>query len=274
MSLGTVRTMAGWELRGAARSRWVVGATILYAVAAAGLAVVGLRSLAGLGLGGVGMAAEGLLALGVLLPPLVGLLLGAGSLAGMREQGALALIASQPITRRSIAWGTITGLTLAVWSATLVGIGLATAVLAPTAGLGDIGTILTVTGATLAAGAVGVALGVCISALSSSRSQATAIAAATWFLAALGADLLLAAIAPAIRLGAAGMLWAILLNPLETIRIAALAVIEPASLGPFGVYLDERFGSAGGPLLLAGAAVAWIVIPTTIAAIALKRRDV
>jgi Cu-processing system permease protein len=270
----SVRAIASWEMRGAARSRWLLGAAVLYGAGAVALTLVGLRSLRDLGLSGAGAAIDGLIALGVLLPPLVGLLLGANSVAGGREQGTLALVAAQPIRRSAIPLGVIVGLTATVWAAILAGLGLVAVVLAPVVTTSDLAGLGVATAASLAAAAVGVTLGVTISVLSTSRSQATAVAAAVWFATALGIDLLLAAVGPGIRLGPVGFLWAVLLNPLEAIRLLALMVTDSSALGPFGVYMFDRFGTAGTAGILGGAVASWIIVPALIAGRIMRRRDV
>ena len=253
----TLATVAAWELRGAARSRWVLASALLYTAAAVMLSLAGLRSLRALGITGVGTAMDGLLNLGVLLPPLVGLLLGANAVSGARERGVLAMMASQPVSRGGIGWGMLFGLTGAVWAAVAIGMGLVAVVLAPAATWADLPAVGVVTGATLAASVVGVSLGLGVSSLTDSRSQATALAAGIWFLAALGIDLVLAGLAPGLMLGPGALLWVVLVNPLEAIRLFALMALDVGSLGPFGAYLLHRFGTAGSFLVLGGAAAAW-----------------
>lgn len=271
---GPTRAIAMWEMRGAARSRWLIGAAAIYGAAAVALTLVGLRSLRDLGLGGTGAAVDGILALGVLLPPLVGLLLGATSLAGAREHGTLAILASQPIPRRAIPIGIAAGLTLTLWAAIGAGLGLVAIVVSPVAGGADLAALAVATGASLAAAAVGVSLGVAISALASTRSQATAVAAAVWFATALGLDLLVAAVGPAIRIGPMAFLVTVLINPLESIRLLAFTLTDAAALGPFGVYMADRFGTAGTAGILGTAVVAWIVFPAWLAVRTMRRRDV
>jgi Cu-processing system permease protein len=269
-ALGTV---ARWEMRAAARSRWLVASAAVYAVAAVTVTLVGLRSLRELGLGGVGAVVDGIVALGVLLPPLVGLLLGASSIAGAREQGTLALVCAQPIDRGAIAWGSMIGLTLTIWTAVLAGLGLVAVVVAPVATLTDLGALLVAVAATLVAAAVGTALGVLVSAVSTGRSQAAALAAGIWFVTALGFDLLLAAVVPAVRLGPSALLGAVVLNPLESLRVLAFLLLDVTALGPFGAHLVARFGHAGAIALLGAVVAAWVVVPLLVAARVLRRRD-
>lgn len=271
-----VTALAGWELRGALRSRWVLGIAAVFAACSLAVAIFGLRTLRELGLTGVGAVADGLAALSMLLPPLLGLLLGASAIAGARERGELALLASQPVRRSSALLGAFVGLTAALWVAVLLGLGLAGLAIAGLATSADLPALGGLLGAGLAAAAASVALGLAVSTFAKTRSQATAGAVGLWFALALGLDLVLVVVAPTVRLGPAGLLLAVLANPLEAARILALLVAAPggAALGPFGTYLVDRFGVGGGSLLLAADLAAWTVVPLVLAAAVLRRQDV
>lgn len=267
--------LARFQLQGATRSRWVTVGAVVFAAAAVAVTLAGLRSLSELGLAGAGAATDGLLHLTLLLPPLIGLLLGAGSLARDRERGLLAVLATQPVRRSQLPLAAFLGSVWAVWAVVAFGFGAATVLLAAVARGRDLGALLAVGAISLAATACAVALGVAVSAVSRSHHQATAAAASLWLLLALGLDLLLAGAAPGLRLGPVGLLAAVLLNPLEAARVLALLVIDDgAALGPFGTYLDHLFGRAGTAGILAGALVAWIVLPLAVARRVTGRRDI
>ena len=268
--------MAVWELRSAVRSRWVVGTAIVFALTSLGVTLLGLGSLRSLGLSGVGPASAGLVNLGVLLPPLMGLLLGAGSLAGARERGLLAMMAAQPVSRATLVIGMFLGLAAALWVTVALGFGLSALVLAGVAKVSDLAPLGALVATTLAVGTAGVALGIGISSVSSGRTQAVALAVAAWFVLSLGMDLALAGLGPAVTLGAQGLLLAVVLNPLEAGRILALLAADPsgAALGPFGSYLIERFGSPGAALVLTSALAAWTVVPLLVARRWLRRRPI
>lgn len=271
--MNPVLAVATWELRGAVRSRFVLGAALTFGVLCLGVTLLGLGALRGFGLAGVGPAAAGLVNLGVLVPPLLGLLLGAASLAGARERGLLAMVAAQPIPRSSIVLGTFLGLAGSLWITVALGFGLASLVLAGVARARDLLPLGALIGTTLAVGTAGLGIGVGISALARGRAQATAVAVAVWLALALGMDLALAGLAPAVRLGPEGLLAAVLVNPLEAARILALLAASSGgtALGPFGAFLLDRFGAAGAAVLLVGAIGAWTALPLALAGRALRR---
>jgi ABC-type transport system involved in multi-copper enzyme maturation permease subunit len=270
-----VRELAGFELRGAARTRWLSVGGLIFAVAAAAVTLAGLRSLSALGLAGAGAATDGLVHLALLLPPLIGLLLGAGSLARDRERGMLAMLASQPVRRGALPFAAFTGSVLAVWVVLAAGLGVALVLLASVVTMADLAALGVVLGVGLVATASAVAIGVAISAVASTHHQATAAAASVWLLLALGVDLLLAGVAPGLRLGAAGLLGAVLLNPLEAARVLAVMLLDGGSaLGPFGEYLTRRFGATGAKGLLAATLATWTVGPLLVARTLTVRRDI
>lgn len=267
--------LAGWELRGAVRSRWVLGTAIAFSVIALAVTLLGLRSLRELGLSGVGPASAGLVNLGVLLPPLMGLLLGAGSLAGARERGLLAMMAAEPVSRATIVVGMFLGLVAALWATVLVGFGAAALVLAGVAKVSDLAPFGVLAGVTLVVGTASLAVGVAISSFASGRTQAVAMSVAVWFVFALGMDLALAGLGVTVGLGPVGLLVGILFNPLETARILALlgAGHTGMVLGPFGSYLVDTFGSAGAALVLLSSLAAWTAFPLAAARVVLGRRS-
>ncbi len=267
--------LAAFELRGAARTRWVMIGAGIFAAAALGATFSGLRSFASLGLAGAGAATDGLVQVTLLLPPLIGMLLGAGSLARDRERGLLAMFASQPISRTVLPMGSFLAGLLAVWAVVAFGLGVGGLLISTVATLAEVATLAKVVVVALAAAAASVAIGVAIAALAATHQQATTAAAAMWLLLALGLDLLLAGVAPGLRLGPSGLLAAVLVNPIEAARVLVLLLVEgPGALGPFGAYLIDRVGRAGAVGVLVGSLVAWTLGPLVLAAIAIRRRDI
>jgi Cu-processing system permease protein len=270
-----VATLTGFSFRGMSRTRWVSIGGLVFAATAAAVSLAGLRSVSALGLAGAGSAIDGLTHLALLLPPLIGMLLGAGSIARDRELGMLALLASQPLRRGHLVLAAFSAALLATWTVVAVGFGTATLMISAVVTSDDLVALAATGVVALLASAAAVAVGVLLSALARSHHQATAAAAALWLVLALGVDLLLVGVAPGLRLGPRGLLVAVVANPLESARILALLVLdERSALGPFGTYLLRSFGRGGAHLLLAGSLLAWIAGPVLLACRITRRRDV
>ena len=268
-------TIARWEYRRAVRSRWTITTAAVFAVLTFVVTMAAMGTIRDLGLDGIGPASASLVNLAVLVPSLIGVVVGAGSLIGAGEQGFLSLMAAQPIDRSSLAVGAFLGLTRALWSTLAIGLGVASIVLAGAAGPDDVLSLGILVATTAGVSSASVAIGIAIAAVVSSRVQAISAAVAGWIALALGVDLAIAALAPTIHLGPAGLLATILMDPIESGRILALlgTDLEGSALGPFGAYVVGRFGSTGAVLILGGALVLWTALPLMLARAVLRRRD-
>jgi len=268
-------TIARWEYRNSVRSRWVLVMAAIFGILCLMVTLLAFRTVRELGLTGIGPASATLVNLGVLLPSLMGLLLGAGAMVGAREQGILAMMAAQPVKRTAIPTGAFLGLTGSIWTTLGVGYGVAMLLMSGVAKASDVPALITLIGATFGVAMTSVAVGVALSSFATSRVQAVAGAVGLWIVLSLGVDLALAALAPSVHLGPQGLLAAILLNPLEAGRILALlgTNFKGTALGPFGAYLITTFGAAGTVALLVADLVAWTLVPLFVARWALPRRD-
>jgi ABC-type transport system involved in multi-copper enzyme maturation permease subunit len=267
--------IAAWEYRTAVRAKWVLTMAVVFGLLCVMVTLLAFRTVRELGLSGIGPASATLVNLGVLLPSLMGLLLGAGSIVGAREQGMLAMVCAQPLRRSQVALGAFLGLTASLCTTLGIGFGVAMLIIAGVATTGDVPALVTLIVATLGVGAASVAIGVSISALVTTRVQAISIAVGLWIVLSLGVDLALAALAPSVHLGPTGLLVAILANPLEAGRILALlgTNLQGTALGPFGAYLIGTFGRWGTIAVLVGDLVAWTLVPLGVAWWALPRKD-
>jgi Cu-processing system permease protein len=113
MDFGNILILAQKELRDARKNRWF----LLYAIAFTGLSLalawVSLSGAGNYGLAGFGRTSASLINLILLIVPLMGLTLGALSLAGEREQGSLLYLLAQPINQVELLLGKFIGLSLA-----------------------------------------------------------------------------------------------------------------------------------------------------------------
>jgi Cu-processing system permease protein len=249
--------------------------SLVFAASAVAISLFGLRTLRELGLAGAGAAGDGLLNLGVLLPPLLGLLLGAGSIAGSRESGALAMMTAQPVRPAAAVVGWFLGLTAAMWLIVAVAFGAAGVAIGAVIQGSDLVSFTAVVGVTLLLAATSVAIGMAVSSVTANRMQALAVVVALWFALAIGMDLLLVVIVPGLQLGTGALLAAVLVNPLESARLLAVLTIEgdTTSLGIFGTFLVERFGQLGSRVMLATSLIVWTVASLAVAHAALRHRD-
>src|SRR3990167_4885475 len=124
MSIRSIWVIAGMEIRDAKRNRWFVIIAALFTVLALALSLLGLSGLGTMGVAGFGRTTASLLNLVFLIVPLMGLLLGAMSVASEREQGTLTTLLAQPVTAGEILLGKFLGTAAALVATLLLGFGL------------------------------------------------------------------------------------------------------------------------------------------------------
>lgn len=275
MNPSAVFAVAGWELRLAVRGRLVMGTAVTFTVVCVLATLLGLRSVSDLGLAGVGPGTGALINLAILFPPLMGMMLGANSLSSARERSLLPLMLVQPLSRLDHVCGVVLGLVGAVWLTIGFGFGASAILLAHVAGTADVSGLLAIVGSALGVGLVSVAIGVAISALAGSRLQALGLSMGLWFLFAFAIDLILAGLAAAVHLGPLGLFVGVLLNPLEAGRILMVLAsgADALTLGPFGSYLNNTFGTTAAALAVCASMAAWTVLSLLVAWAGITRRE-
>lgn len=267
--------LARKEFRDAARNRWL----LLYAVAFGGLSLaLAWMTLAGAGrygVAGFGRTAATLINLVLLIVPLMGLTLGAQSVAGEREQGTLAYLASQPVSRAELLLGKFAGLALALLAALGAGFGTTAVVIAGYGSRTGAPAFLALVGLACLLALVSLSLGFLISTLVRQTSTATGIALFFWLFLVFFGDLGLLGTALVLRLAPGELLALTLINPLQQFKIAAVlglrGTLEP--LGPSGLYAVRTLGRALAPALV-GLLGLWAVVPLTLALTRFRRQGV
>lgn len=266
--MSVVVAVARKELRDAVSSSWLILYAALFTMLALALSYLGERNLGSVGFENFSRTTASLLNLCLLLAPLAALSLGAGAIAGERDRGALTYLLSQPLDRWELLIGKFAGLCASMALATVAGFGVAGMVIAFYASTLDAGTYLMLVGLVLALVCVMTGLGLVVSVISATRVQALGLALLIWFVAVFVFDLLLIGMVSSTSLGGGGLMLALLLNPVEIVRVLAIIHLEPdlQILGPFGSYLMERVGVGGATAILSVALAAWIVAPVALAA--------
>jgi Cu-processing system permease protein len=268
----TLDGLSALEVRLALRGRAPILGALLFGAAAAVTAVIGLAAFRQVGLGAVTPAAMALLELSITLPTLIAIVVGAMALQGDGGSRAMLRAAGMP------AWGIVLAKACALIATSAVtvtaGYGAAALVLAGSLGPRDLapfGFLILVT--LMVAIACG-SIGLLVSALARERSAALLGAIATWAVLAIGVDLVLIVLAPAVR-GGTLLAVAALLDPIEAARIAGLLALgaDGHVLGTLGAYVGATMGSGRAALALLAALATWIAVPAALACIALSRRE-
>lgn len=264
-----------FQARSVIRGRWSLIAVFSFAAAAAVVALLGLGSFRQLGLGAVGPAAVSLLNLALLLPTAQALLLGALALSGERESGFMAALRARGLGPGSIIVATWLAVTLSAWLSLVAGFAVVAAIVAGNVPTADMPTFFGIMLISAACAAVAAAVGVLVGASVTNRLQASLVAIAVWFLLALGLDLVVIGLGIFLALGEPAILAAVLANPIEAARVAALLLLDTTggALGTMGLYLEETVGRSGALALLAFALTLWVVVPVGLATLLLGHRD-
>lgn len=275
IDLENVFILAQKELRDAQRNRWF----LLYALAFTGLSLalawISLSGTGGYGLAGFGRTGASLVNLVLLIVPLMGLTLGALSLAAEREQGTLLYMLAQPINQIELLLGKFIGLALALAAALALGFGLTGLLMAMNGGGAQAGIYVTLLALACLLAVASLSLGLFLSAAVQRSATAVGLALFLWLLLVFFGDLGVMGTALALQLDINQLFALTLTNPLQLFKIAAILNIRDnlEVLGPAGVYALRTFGDGLLPLLV-GLLLAWIVTPFLITTQIFKRKGV
>ncbi|HCB50891.1 MAG TPA: ABC transporter permease [Chloroflexi bacterium] len=275
MDLENILTLTQKELRDARRNRWFILYTVAFAGLALALAWLALSGVGTYGLAGFGRTGASLINLVLLIVPLMGLTLGAMSLAGERERGTLLYLFTQPIAQIELLLGKFIGLALAMLLALLLGFGLSGLLIAWQGGATQAEDYLLMMLLAFILALVSLSLGFLISAAVGKSATAVGLALFLWLLLVFFGDLGLMGTAIVLRLDIDQLFTLALLNPLQLFKMAAILAIRSnlEVLGPAGTYAVRTYGSQLMVFLIAVLAV-WALLPLAITHYLLGRRGV
>lgn len=272
MEVNLLWTIAQRELREALRNKWLWFYAAGFAVLALALSQAGLSAAGYNGLGGFGRTAASMVNALLLFVPLMGLSVGAGTLAGDRERGTLLYLLAQPVSRSEVFFGKALGAALALVAALALGFGLAGAGLATT-GDADFTAYGSLAAYALLLALVSLGLGLVISALTRKSATASGAALLVWLGLVFFGDLGLMGAALALRPTPETLLVMLLANPLQAFKLGAIYSLRSTldTLGAVGQYAVFTFGDRL-PLLLLGQLAAWSLVAFGIAFALFNRR--
>jgi Cu-processing system permease protein len=263
------------ELKDTRRSRWFLLLAVVFAGLALLLSLLGMSALGAIGGAGFGRTTASLLNLVVLIVPLMGLLMGALSVAGEREHGTLLTLLAQPVLLEEVLLGKFLGLAAALLGTILFGFGLPALVIAHQSGAPQVGGYLVLIGYTALFGLGCLSLGFLISATARRTASAVGVAIFVWLLWVFLSDLGLIGTAVVLQLSPRSLLWLSLANPAQVFKLAVLQGIQRTleSLGPGGLYATHVLGDWL-PLALSGLLILWAILPLAVAVLFLRNRGV
>ncbi len=275
MELRNVWILAQKEWSDAFRNRWFMLYTLVFGILALALSWLGLAGIGGTGLAGFGRTGASLINLVLLIVPLMGLTLGALSLAGERERGTLLYLLAQPISRTEILLGKYLGLALALGVSLGLGFGLSGLPIVWYGGTAQAGTYLSLLGLAFLLSLASLSLGMLASAASPRGSTAIGLALFLWLLLVYVGDLGVLGTALVMKLRVGELLTLAFVNPLQVFKIAAIFAIHSSLdiLGPGGLYALRTYGSRLMPLLLV-LLLAWTLVPLGLTYLMFRQRGV
>ena len=257
MRPSAVALVAAREVREAARSRWFVLAAVCFCVLSLGVSWLGLAGAQRSGLAGFDRTTASLLNLAFLFVPLVTLSLGGLGIAGELEDGSLALVLAQPLTRLEVFAGKYLGLLAAVAAAIALGFGATGVVVGLSAG-GDVRAFAALVGLTLLLAAATLGVGTLLSVALGSRARVIGAAFSAWLAMVYVSDLGTIGLTIARNLQPGQVFVLALLNPVQQARVLGTLALSdrPDVLGPVAAFGLDHLGTAG----LVAALVAALVV--------------
>lgn len=270
--------LAAREIREGIRNRWAVTVTLAMTGFALLLALLGSVPTGGTSVSPLAVTVVSLASLSTFFIPLIGLLLAYDSIAGEAERGTLLLLLAYPVARWHVVLGKFAGHLVLLAGAIVVGFGSAGVVVAATSGLapGDVAAsgFLQLLGSSVLLGAIFLGLGYTISAASSQRSTAAALAIGIWLVMVLLYDLGLLGVL--VSSGGEGLSetlvgWLLTANPTDAYRLLNLTATTDSAVLSGLAGLGQ---AATVPLATLVAMLAlWAVVPLAAACLLLNRRE-
>jgi Cu-processing system permease protein len=275
MDMGNVFILAQKELKDARRNRWFMLYTVAFTALALALAWLALSGIGSQGLAGFGRTGASLINLVLLIIPLMGLTLGAMSLAGERERGTMLYMLTQPISQAELLMGKFIGLALAVLVALVIGFGLSGLLIAWQGGATQAVQFLELVLLAFALALTSLSLGFLISAATGKSATAVGVALFLWLVLVFFGDLGLMGTALVLRIDIDQLFTLALLNPLQIFKMAAILVIRGnlEVLGPAGTYALRTYGSQLMVFLL-GFLALWTILPLAGTYLVFRRKGV
>jgi Cu-processing system permease protein len=276
MDTNAITTIARQELIVNIRNRWTLVFAGVFGVLVLAISYFGLVTTGAVGFQGFARTSASLLNMVLYLVPLVALSM--GTLSFTSEKSASELLFSQPVTRSEILLGKFFGLFASIFTATVVGFGLAGVIIAAKAGSEGALRYPVFVAFSLVLALVFLSLSAFISALCRRQSKAFGVALFAWFFFVLFYDLMVIGVTFLFseRTANTFIFGSLFGNPVDMVRVGSLMTLNGKDIfGAGGASLLRFLGGEGRSVLLLGVALAfWVGGPLFIAQRLLKRQDI
>jgi Cu-processing system permease protein len=276
MDFNAIKTIARQELVINIRNRWTLVFAGVFGVLVLAISYFGLVTAGSVGFQGFARTSASLLNMVLYIVPLVALTM--GTLSFTSEKSAGELLFSQPVSRGEILLGKFLGLFASIFTATLIGFGLAGVIIAAKAGTEGGLRYPALVGFSLLLALIFLSLSAFISALCHRKSKAFGVALFVWFFFVLFYDLLVIGLTFLFkeRTANAFIFGSLFGNPVDMVRIASLMTLNGKDIFGAGGAALLRFlgGERLSILLLLIALGLWVVAPLFVAQRLLRRQDI
>ena len=251
-----------YQLKDVVRSRWLIGYTGFFLLAAELLLRFG---------GDPTKALVGLVNVVLLMIPLIALVFGTIYIHDAREFTELLL--AQPVARRELFAGLYLGLALSLSLGFAAGVGIPFLL---RAGAGSIATLMVLLAIGIALTFVFTGLAFVIAIRWDDRVKALGVAVGVWLVAGIAYDAVVLVLATTLANYPLErpLLALMLANPIDLSRVVLLLRLDISALmGYTGAVFKQFFGSGGGMLAAAVALMGWIGAPVLLGSRTFRRKD-
>lgn len=244
IDFNNINLIAQKEILSSFRNKWFLLYTIIFAVLSLALSLIGLSGLEIYGVSGFGRTTASLINMILLFVPLMGLTLGAMSIAYERERGILLYILSQPVSYIEVLIGKYIGLALSILGSIVLGFGLSGFVIAFKGGSADVIGYIYFVLLTFLLALVNLAIGMFISSYFKKYDTALGVSIFSWLVLVIFSDLGIIGTSFLVELNINQVFILSLLNPLQVFKLSAVYSLRDnlEILGPIGIYAVRNFG--------------------------------
>jgi Cu-processing system permease protein len=276
MDTNAIRTIARQELLINIRNRWTLLFAGLFGILVLAISYFGLVTGGSVGFQGFARTSASLLNMVLYIVPLIALTM--GTLSFNSEKSASELLFAQPVTRGEILFGKFLGLFASIFTATLVGFGLAGIIIAAKAGNDGVWRYPAFVAFSLLLALIFLSLSAFISTICRRKTRAFGVALFAWFFFVLFYDLLVIGGTFLFKERTANTLvfGSLFGNPVDMVRVASLMTLNGKDIFGAGGAALLRFlgGEALSLLILIIALGLWVVTPLVAAQRLIKHQDI